>query len=243
LSEPQTGEDVIHFTERVALRKRTYLSIVHIQAATLFARLVAKIEKTYTERTKELFEEHRAYVTGSIFSAVSFLEATINELFADAADNVEMAQSLDSHTRQLMAKMWRRGIPRRAGYSVPEKFQIALILGGKEVFDEGMSPYQDIAVLVKLRNALVHYEPEWVTTFSEAEPDAVTIQRLDKMLRGKFMLNPMTVEADTFFPNRCLSHGCASWAVYSSLKFADAFFVKMNLPIPYQHVRSRLSTE
>ena len=82
-----------------------------------------------------------------------------------------------------------------------------------------------------------------VCGLSEAEPDAVTIQKLDKMLRGKFTLNPMTVEADTFFPDRCLSHGCASWAVYSSLKFADAFFVKMNLPIPYQHIRSRLTAD
>ena len=33
-----------------------------------------------------VFAEHRAYVTGAIFAAVAFLEATINELFADTAD-------------------------------------------------------------------------------------------------------------------------------------------------------------
>jgi hypothetical protein len=32
------------------------------------------------------FAEHRAYVTGAILAAVTFLEATINELFADTAD-------------------------------------------------------------------------------------------------------------------------------------------------------------
>jgi len=236
-------DESVAIKESITVTKRTYYSISHVQASAQFARLSAKIERTYEKRSDEVFHEHRAYVTGSIFASVSFLEATINELFADTVDNLEAVKQLNPEVRALMADMWKLKVPRTARYSTLEKFQIALILARKQQFDTGQSPYQDVALLVELRNALVHYEPEWVTTISEAEPEAVTIQKLEKKLEGKFQLNPMTGEGDTFFPDRCLSHGCAKWAVTSSVKFADEFFSRMGLPPPYDHVRSRMKTE
>jgi hypothetical protein len=174
LSEPQIREikDVAHAKDSVSVTKREYLSISHIQSAALLARLVAKIESTYIERSEEFFFQHRTYVIAAIFFSVSFLEATINELFADIADNGEKATQLDPNTKILMANMWKLDIPRTARFSILEKFQIALTLASKEMFEKGKSPYQDAALLITLRNSLVHYEPEWaVTTFSENKPE------------------------------------------------------------------------
>src|SRR2546430_11798346 len=72
------------------LSTRAYLSISHILAADLFTQNCAQIEKAYNGIfSDELFNEHRSYVIGAIFSAVSFLEATINEFLADTLDHPE----------------------------------------------------------------------------------------------------------------------------------------------------------
>ena len=66
-------------------------SVNHIQSAALFSRLSSNIEKKIDGKdSSELSDEHWAYVTGAIFFAVSFLEATINELFSDTADDISV---------------------------------------------------------------------------------------------------------------------------------------------------------
>jgi hypothetical protein len=79
---------------------------------------------------------------------VSFLEAMINEFFADATvEHSEYPKSLDSNTKTLIAVMWKKGIPRTARYSILEKFDIALILTRKPAFDHGKPPVQMLRLL------------------------------------------------------------------------------------------------
>jgi hypothetical protein len=229
--------------ENVTLKKRTDFSISHILAAAHFARLSSQVEKTYDGKcSDEVFHEHRAYVSGCIVSTVSFLEAKINELFADTVDNPNAVKQLDKTARDLMSGMWKGEILARAGFPILEKFQLALALARKDLFDRGKRPFQDVALLVRLRNALVHYVPEWVT-FVSAETEDLTVQDIKRNLSGKFELNPLRGPADSFFPDRCLSHGCAKWAVTSSVEFVDEFLARMGLPRPYDHIRPRLNTE
>jgi hypothetical protein len=103
-----------HISEHISMQSRHYFSLQHIQSAALFTKQCYQIEKSYDGTlTDELIAKHRSYVIGSIFAAVSFLEATINELFADTVDhpNSELASPLDSATKQLMADMWKHDIP------------------------------------------------------------------------------------------------------------------------------------
>lgn len=180
-------------------------------------------------------------LTGSIFAAVSFLEATVNELFADAVDNsCEVIKPLNPDVKALMADIWELIGPRKA-FSILDKFRIALILARKQPFNAGASPYQDIDSLIRLRNALVHYKPEWVTAGSDTNQNA--LRKIEQRLRGKFPLNPLTSDGDPFFPKRCLSHGCAEWAVRSSVKFADEFYSRMGLTPTFNHIRSHLETK
>jgi hypothetical protein len=230
--------------DQVSVALRCYFSTQHIQSAALFARLAAKIEKAYAGVSSgELIAEHRGYVTASIFAAVAFLEATINELFADAQE-VDHGQlkGLDPAVVSLMTDMWKRQIPRTARYRVLEKFDIALVLARKEPFIPGLPPYQDIVLLVRLRNSLVHYEPEWMAAGLDPKYDNELDKDLAKALRGKFLASPLMSEGNPFYPDRCLSHGCAKWAVESSITFADTFFAKIGPKPTYDHVRARLST-
>ena len=40
------------------------------------------------------------------------------------------------------------------------KYQLALVIAGRPQFEQGMNPYQDVKLLTRIRNSLVHFEPE-----------------------------------------------------------------------------------
>ncbi len=45
-----------------------------------------------------------------------------------------------------------------------------------------------------------------------------------------FAPNPFfSGSGNPFFPDKCLGHGCAKWALESSVEFADAFFSRMGI--------------
>jgi hypothetical protein len=233
----------LEITARLRVRSRTYYSLQHIQSAALFTRKCYQIESNYDGIfSDELFSEHWSYVTGAIFATVSFLEATINELFADTVDhpNGELANHLDASTKLLMADMWKRGIPRTAQYQIIEKYQIALTLARKTPFELDRPPFQDVQTLIIIRNALIHYEPVWASAEEEKAHKKILSLKQEK----KFALNPLrTGKSNPFFPDKCLSHGCAKWAFNSSVQFVEEFFSRMNIPVLYDHLRMRLKTE
>lgn len=232
--------------ESIQISTRTYFSIQHIQSAANLTRLAAEIENNYDSSNKhELYHEHQSYVTGAIFTAVSFLEATINEIFTDCFEGLNngIIEDLDNDLKRLLGDMWELEVPKTAYFSILDKYQIALTLTKKEKFNKGELPYQDVDTLVRLRNALIHYEPESIITHSEIDPDKVKEHKFEKRLRGKFSLNPLTGSGNAFFPAKCLSHGCSKWAVKTSLELTDNFFEKLNLKPRYDHVRDKLILE
>ena len=186
----------------VTLRVWTHFSIRHIESAAFFARNCWKIEeqrgsKKY-EKTLEI--EHRALVTGCIFASVAFLEGTINELFASAADSSMkggQVGQLPAETRRLMGSLWCfENFARRA--RTLEKFPFALRLAGKPSFETGSNSYQDTESLISLRNALIHYEPEWVPA-NPGRTDQKKLHRLDKDLE-QIRNKPIFRASQAFLP-------------------------------------------
>ena len=202
------------------------LSFSHIKAAALFAKLSYEREDKYDESksSSELRDEHRSYVIGSIITAVCYLEATINELFTDVED-ISRSNEWSPDVTQRMKETWRDERKLR----LIDKYEKALCIVKSESFDRGAEPYQSAASLISLRNALIHYKPEWIGTGESYN------QTLNEKLRQKLekkikKLNPMTREGSLFFPHQCLGYGCAKWAVESSVKFTKEFFSKIGLP-------------
>ncbi|MBD1829111.1 hypothetical protein NDI47_05870 [Microcoleus vaginatus GB1-A2] len=202
------------------------LSFSHIKAAAHFAKLSYEKEDKYddSQPSSELRDEHRSYVIGSIITAVCYLEATINELFT----NVEYIFRSNEWSPDLAEKMNEEWANERR-LQLIEKYEKALYIVKSESFDRGAEPYQSAASLISLRNALIHYKPEWIGTGESYN------QTLNEKLRQKLenkikKLNPMTREGSLFFPHRCLGYGCAKWAVESSLNFSNEFFSKIGLP-------------
>lgn len=52
---------------------------------------------------------------------------------------------------------------------------------------------------------------------------------------------PFTGKGNPFFPDRCLSHGCAVWAWNAALSFCDEFFDRVEVQPVYGSFRQLLT--
>jgi hypothetical protein len=235
----------IRIEESIQIKMRTYFSIQHIQSAAIFCRLCQKAENEYDGKFNQgLHTELRAYVTSTIFACVSFLEASINEIFCDATDSQNRLEVLGEDKIKLLSNMWEMSVPRTAAYSITDKYQITLTLLEKPLFDKGTTPFQDISILIRLRNALTHYEPEWFSSYSGIKAEIDNLNKLSRQLIGKFPASkPFEKTGNPYFPDKCLGYGCAKWAVLSCIKFTDEFYTKIGKEPTYNHVRENLQVE
>jgi hypothetical protein len=202
---------------------RHYFSGQHLWAAQHFAKRATDLEADLTTLL-ERRHEHRSLVIASIVSATAFLEASINELFQDAADgNKFNVTALPEATRNHLTSVWagfeQENVER---WSILAKHQMALLVCDRTSFDPGAEPYQSAKLLITLRNALVHSKPE------TNEPNGE--HRFQKSLRGRFPLSAIPTDAHRpFFPDQCLSAGCANWAVDSAGQFSSQFHSRLGV--------------
>lgn len=202
-----------------------------LKTSEYFTGLSFKLESE--NENKQVSEEAKAnnksYVTGTIISSIAFLESTISELFWSSAKSpTGIAKELNENLRKRMANIYNDFFNTYKNMSILDKYQYSLFLNGQNLFDRGINPFQDVSLVIKLRNALVHFEPELI----EAEEN---IQKLDNILKGKFEQCPFYSEPSfLFFPHRCLSHGCAKWVVISCVHFVNDFYKKIGVDKKYE---------
>src|SRR5262249_11994705 len=143
------------------------------------------------------------------------------EVFLDAADgDREKLRGLkDTQIRALAGRS-----AEVIGWSaVLRKYQTALDSCGVKEFDTKTEPYQSAEHVVKLRNALIHYHPEW-------DDEQGTHEDIEKRLKGRFPLNRLTGSGHLWFPHQCLGSGCAKWAVERATEFMETFCRMLNIP-------------
>jgi len=209
------------------LKTAHHFSVHFLQSADLFTSLSEGCEEDYSDSaSREIKIEHRGYVTASIMLSWSFIEATINELYW-ATKHIGSFKGLSSEAVKALATI-------SEDTKTLDRYQIALALAKKNLYRTDHPPYQDVNLLRLLRNKLIHYEPEWVS----GEP-----QKIEKQLKGKFVLNPFVekVKGSPFFPFKCLSHGCSEWAIKSALLFVDDFNSRLGVEPKYNIARTSLN--
>jgi hypothetical protein len=188
------------------IRLRAGFAIPNLRAASHFALSAAKIErKHFGEQLSSFYDEIRYNVLASVLLSVASLEANINELLADKGNIPGINTSAEEVVVELLEQS-----------SILDKYQSFLRLRGFKVMDGGSEPFQSAAVLVRLRNSLVHFKPEW---HDEQNHHA----RIGSNLLGKFELSPFFKASDVVFPERSMSAGCANWAVCTALSFMKTF--------------------
>lgn len=193
-------------TISVTARTRVNFAIIHLLTAKHFALCVNKLEATYIGKEYgEFFTEITSYVSSTIVMSVAGLEAYINELFADYQHHYPK----EYHT--LIEEIWET----IEEQSILEKYRIALALKGEKL-EAGGKLYQNTNILIKMRNALIHFKPEW-------EDEKKAHQKIDKDIAGRFKPSPFLLNKRLSFPQNCMSYSCAKWAVISSIEFVKDF--------------------
>lgn len=196
-----------------------------IASARFFAQRAQAVEKRAARaepaasHAGELVRQ-RSYVSGAILSAAAFLEASINELCLELHSvRARKRSGLPRRVHSMLGRFWS-DLERAP---VLHRYQIVLTVADAERFDERRSPFLEADCLMKLHDALVH-----------ARVDRPEVRRqlrnLEQRLCNRFEPNPFAPEKGPWFPDRCLSAGCAEWAVRAADEFTDEFCKRMALP-------------
>jgi hypothetical protein len=203
---------------------RVDLSHYHLYSAFFFMEHAERIEETASQMANsDVVYRYRSFVMGAVFSSVAFLEAKLTELRSDAEDGGGVsATGLTPAQRKAVANALDALPP---SVRTLDRYQAVLNASGKTLFKADRPPYRSASLVIKLRNYLVHFPGEWL-----AQPDEESgplrqsdLPLIERQLKGQFPSTKFAWDAQPFFPNHCLSAGCARWAAESSLSFAQEF--------------------
>jgi len=184
---------------------RHYFSLNQLDAACELALVSEELEREFSnvsvaEKTTAR-KRVQACSIGALISSVAFLEATINEVFADCHDGSSPHGETYPNAK-LLAELWAENVPKTASYSVLEKYQIALALADRPKMPRNEDPFQSADDLIFARNRLIHFEPE--TIHSTTPPEKPKLQKIHARLRGKFEPNSLAQPNSFFFPDKAL---------------------------------------
>ncbi len=202
-------------------------ALQHFKAASLFRDHVARLEtENRGQEFGSFFEEIRSYSSACILSSVASLEALINEVFIAHGSPLRKACSDFETEFWGPSKAKERPIER---WPVLKKYNKALAMLGAAELTAADDIYASVDVLVQLRNAFVHFKPEW-----DEKPSPLVLP-----LTGQaFALSPFPDEGADFLTMKCMSWGCCAWATTSVRNFIANFLERTGLYEPT--LRSRL---
>jgi hypothetical protein len=170
--------------------KRTLLARQYIQGAAAFAEL------SVTLQSQEPSPLHMAYVAGTVFLSVAALEAAVNAILIDDPD-------WDALDRLPLLDKCERALARHNSAAELQRGTIVC---------------QRVAALIRLRDELVHYKPEWDDNLKAHE-----------RFRRKFQsVIPPSVLPENF-PNDYMTCDFAVKAVEWSGDFARDLFSKLGM--------------
>ena len=193
-----TGNAAVKSAAAGTATMRINLAIPHLTSAAACSRRTQELEISHSgEPVGPFWDEILAQATAAVLISVAALEAYVNELFIDHE------KVLPELRVEVMTKLWEL-------YELKpplEKLEFALLLKQGQPFDRGAKPYQDVAALIKLRNGLVHFKPEW---FDQQKEHAT----LSTILAAKVKSSPFLL-AEPLFPRAWAGSNCTIWAVRS----------------------------
>jgi len=194
--------------------------LVHLKAAQKAAKRCQALEHHHHgEPFGAFIDDIRIEVVTSVLASVAATEVNVNQYFFEASGRHKYFDKLSQEQAQAIQKLIdRENILEKYGYLA--KFSNS---DGIKCLNKGQEPHQSMKALIDVRNAFVHFKPEW---HSEQRKH----KNLGKQLDGKFALSPFFPENDPIFPRRCMSSGMAQWAFDSAYTFMTDFAEETGLP-------------
>lgn len=125
-------------------------------------------------------------------------------------------------------------------YALLGKYQMALLLCGADSFEKGSQPYQDAQLLVRFRNALVHFRPGWHDT----GPKASSNHEFD-VLGERFNQSGLLSAEDgsDWLTVKALGASGAEWAVATSRVFAGDWTARLGIPKQFEVFLANIDQE
>ncbi len=207
---------------------RDYMAVHHLWAAQRWARLCDEAESTLVaDGNNEIDFGHRSLAVAAIMSSVAFLEAFINEFYADAASPSSVAYRTEGVSATVLtqvAQSWSDHKTPGQLDRVPKVLRFyrhALDCAQAPEFDTRGDPYQSAVLLIQFRNTLVHFVPETHAHDS--------VHRLETGLRGRFAENRQTISGVPWYSTRALGSGCAQWAYKAAMALVDDWQQRIGL--------------
>lgn len=158
-----------------------------------------------------------------LWSAI--LEANINEFFSDAVDE-GMSEGL-ANNPVVIERLRAVSSSSAAKTTILDKDDLVLGLCDLATFNRGTPPHQGLAKVIRLRNALPHFIPEWQPGGGPNEDGELA--SLSRSLRRAFPENPLAKAYEPFFPHRCLGYGSSKWAITQSIAFVTEFRTRLGV--------------
>ena len=190
-----------------------------LDGASLFAQEAASIEANPADVSEEMRVRHRAFVSAAVMQAVAALESEASEILIHGPGHHLGSNGVDLAARDFLAPV----ADMVDSLPVLERFEKVLHLTRKPVMDRGAGPYQNMALVVKLRNEITHFKSLWGSELDR--------QKLVHQLRDKhFARPPFVSEHSLFFPHQVLGSACATWSVTSAVAFLTDFYEKLGFP-------------
>ena len=207
-------------------KSRANFDNIHLHSAQLFAEHALTIEQDSLSVEKpqqvstEITQSYKSYVASSIMSSVAAIEAKINQFMVDNYEKLDASPHVADDT--IYKKFQRLNKNEKI---VNQLFVIPTVKLKYEVVSflltGGFLPHNQLVeetdYLIRLRNALVHFRPEWDNSLN-------LHRKLESSKKNFFNCSPFYNEKSLFIPYRCLSASCASWAHKTALAFIEYFF-------------------
>lgn len=191
----------------------------YLVGSAMLARRCAEIERAHPDNADEpTWTEHRALVTAVVMQCAAAVEAESAELTIHGPGNHLGSDGMDRKAHEFLAPL--------ADFIDDQdaltRYKVILHLLGKAPMPEGEQPWQDMAVLVRLRNELIHYKSRWGQEM-ERQKFFTTLQHL------RLPKPPFVPEGSIFFPHLLLGAACAAWSVRTAVAFINRFYDRMGI--------------
>ncbi len=215
---------MVNFTVTATAKTRTNLALHHLLAACRFSARVGQVEaENANQPFGSFWEEILQNSLGVATLTVAALESYANEMYFEGA-------ILKPGLNQVAAADLAEIVDKEA---ILKKYAVALSIATGKRLDMGIAPTQNADALIRLRNAVVHFRPEWFDEPGKHE-------KLSRVLQHRFEPSAF-LQNEPVFPRAWASHSFTVWALNTTVKFIDHYYAELGQPSAIEPFRDQLS--
>lgn len=202
----------------IRAQSRAVFAINHLRTARAAALRIREVESNNQGAGNgEHFDRIKLDASTVVVMAIAALEAYVGEVQFDPEKNFPSAPP--GIARAVMDSIAGKA-------SILDNLKLLCLLVNKPL-DKGSPVVQRVQALIKLRNELVHYKPDWSCTPGSKH------QKIGREIEAYAIPTPFHPADEPWLPNRWMSYGSAKWAVESVRDLVTHLATTNGWPSPY----------